>query len=58
MNYIYNTDAIINSPSSTLALKLISTIESNFSIFANNTTAPYSVRFKKIEGNSIILTVI
>lgn len=58
MNYIYNTDAIINNPSSTLALNLIETIESNFSIFANNSTAPYSVRFKKIEGNSIILTVI
>ena len=58
MNYIYNTDAIINNPSSTLALKLISIIESNFSIFANNSTAPYTVEFKKIEGNSIFLTVI
>lgn len=58
MNNTYQTRVIANNPTSARSLRLIDLIESNFSVYADNTQAPYQVKFKRIEKNSIILSVI
>lgn len=56
MDDLYGTEAILAN--ATISPRLIQQIEKNFTIYGNSQETSYKVKFKGIENNSIILSVI